>query len=141
MKLWNSFLLIVVGACIAVLFMDRCNGRQSVDNSKVDSIKVEIQKRDSLIISRDTVIYRVKEVKTLITEYRIETDTVLKLIKCDSLAIACDSMASQFSRQDSLFREQITDYKAIVSVQDSLLKIKPKRRWVIIPVPIPIRIR
>ena len=136
MKNLNSVLLLCVIALLAVLlYFDRCSGSE-VTSSKADSIRVEIQKRDSFIVSRDTVIYRVKEVRQLVTEVRTQTDTILKLIKCDSLAVACDSLAVQYRRQDSLFREQIVDYKAIVSVQDSLLKIKPKRRWIIIPVPI-----
>lgn len=140
-NLSNILLLCVIVLLGVLIYLDGCNRPEIQDSSKVDWIKVEIQKRDSFIIDRDTVIYRVKEVRELITEYRTETDTVTKLIKCDSLAIACDSLAVQYSRQDSIFREQIGSYKSLVAVQDSLLKVKPKRRWIIIPVPIPFRRR
>ncbi len=99
----NSLLLISV---IILLYFGQCSEKPTPD-TRVDSIKAEIHKRDSIIIDRDTVIYRVKEVRELVTEVRTETDTVLKLIACDSLAVACDSLAVQYSRQDSIFRAQI----------------------------------
>lgn len=137
MKNLNSVLLIALILAVAGLYLRSCGEVAPVQIG--DTIREKIIQRDSLLISRDTVIYKVKEVKNLITEYRIETDTVLKIQICDSIVITCDSLASQFSRQDSLFREQIKDYSALVGLQDSMLKIKPKRRWVIIPVPIPFR--
>tara|TARA_R110000868_G_scaffold404164_1_gene682062 strand:+ start:1390 stop:1605 length:216 start_codon:yes stop_codon:yes gene_type:complete len=35
--------------------------------------------------------------------------------------VACDSMAYQYSRQDSIFREQVSDLKLVVSTQDSAI--------------------
>lgn len=139
MRNLNSVLLVVLILAIVGLYFRSCGDVAPVLVG--DTIRERIINRDTLLISRDTVIYRTKEVKNLITEYRIETDTVLKIQICDSMAVKCDSLADQFVRQDSIHREQIFDYKLLVSVQDSLLKVKPKRRWVVIPIPIPFRRR
>lgn len=142
MKSLSSWLTVLIAcACLCVLLWDRCGSSEIPTDHKVDSIKVEIQKRDSFIVSRDTVIYRINTVRDLVHEVRTETDTILKLIKCDSLAVACDSLAVQYNRQDSIFREQISDYKLLTEVQDSLLRVKPKRRWIIVPIPIILRRR
>lgn len=139
MKNLNSVLIVILIAAVCGLYFRSCGNDSPV--LVADTIRERIEHRDSFLIERDTVVYRVREVKNLITEYRTETDTVIKIQLCDSLAVKCDSLASQFSRQDSVYREQISDYKLLVSVQDSIIKLKPKRRLVIVPIPIPIPIR
>ena len=139
MKNLSNILLIVLVLAVIGLYFRSCG--DVVPVGKVDTILQRIEYRDTLLIERDTVVYRTREVKNLITEYRTETDTVVKLQICDSLAVKCDSLADQFNRQDSIYREQISDYRRVVGVQDSIIKSKPKRRWIPIPVPIPIIIR
>lgn len=141
MKNLNSILLFAVLAVAVVLLWRSCSRSEIPVNSKVDTLIREIEHRDTLLIERDSVVYRTERIRETVKEYRLTSDTITKLILCDSLAVACDSLAVQFSRQDSLYREQIVDYKAIVSLQDSIIKAKPKRRWVIVPVPIPFRRR
>lgn len=120
MRNLNSILLVVLILAIVGLYFRGCGDVTPVLVG--DTIRERIINRDTLLISRDTVIYRTKEVKNLITEYRIETDTVLKIQICDSMAVKCDSLADQYKRQDSIFREQIVDYALLVSVQDTAIK-------------------
>lgn len=138
MKL-SSVLLVVLILSIVGLYFRGCGDVAPVLVG--DTIREQIVQRDSFLIPFEVVKDRTHEVKTIIKEYYTETDTVLKIQICDSMAVKCDSLASQFNRQDSIFREQIVDYKLLVAVQDSMIKAKPKRRWIILPIPIPFRRR
>lgn len=108
-------------AVIVLLFMGQCR-----DNATPvlvgDTIRERIEHRDTLLIRRDTVIYATNTVRELTREYRLVTDTLTKIVLCDSIVVACDSLAVQYRRQDSIFREQIVDYKLLVAVQDTAIK-------------------
>lgn len=93
---------------------------------KVDSMMKIISSRDSLIVTRDTVVYRVNKTKEIIREYINTKDTVVKIKLCDSLAVRCDSIASQYSRNDSLFRQQIASYVHIISIKDTIINNQNK---------------
>lgn len=126
MKRIDIYLVGVVLACI-ILFTKQCDTTPPVDNSelikRIDSLKNNIRHRDTLIISRDTVINNVRNIKETIKEYYTTTDTVEKIVICDSLVKSCDSLASQYLQQDSIFRAQIYDYRTLVETQDSVITI------------------
>jgi hypothetical protein len=80
-----------------------------------------IEARDTIIVPRDTVIYRTKKVKEIVFQYVNTKDTIVKAALCDSLVIRCDSIASQYSRNDSLFRKQVDDYKNVIALKDTII--------------------
>ena len=107
---------IVALLCIvALLFV--VNERERTQN--VNTLRPEIIYRDSLIKEiHDTVIYRIKTTKEIITDYRTITDTVEKLIACDSLANECERLANACKTNDSLCQLQIFAYNVVVEAQD-----------------------
>ena len=131
------FILALFGLLFFFIRTSQNDDQQSTDitplQHQIDSLKGVISGRDSLIIQRDSVIRVTTRTKEIIREYHNTTDTITKLILCDSLAIACDSMADQYQRQDSIFRLQITDLKQVISKQDTViqgqtLKLKKAQR-------------
>jgi hypothetical protein len=117
---------------LCVWFIRSCEDNKRVDLSgieqRIDSIKRAINSRDTLIIHRDTVIKQTSRIKELTREYYTKIDTVLKLQICDTLAVACDSLADRYREQDSVFRAQIFDYTHLVSKQDSSIELLKKQR-------------
>ena len=107
---------IVALLCIvALLFV--VNERERTQN--VNTLRPEIIYRDSLIKeSHDTVIYRIKTTKEIITDYRTITDTVEKLVACDSLANECERLANACKTNDSLCQLQIFAYNVVIEAQD-----------------------
>ena len=89
--------------------------------SRVDSLMKSIHARDTIIVPRDTVIYRTKKVKEIMLQYVNTKDTIVKVALCDSLVVRCDSIASQYSRNDSLFRQQVSDYKDVIASKDTII--------------------
>lgn len=133
----NNYRLAVIVSLLIVLFLmiNHSKGPASEPNdsyviqkmsSKIDSMMNVIKSRDTLIVSRDTVVYRTNKIKEIIKEYSTTTDTIIKIKLCDTLAVKCDSIASQYSRNDSLFREQVKSYKSIVSAKDSIINNQQK---------------
>lgn len=133
----DNYRLSVIVSLLIVLFLMINHSKDPVSSPnesyvihkmshKIDSMMNVINSRDTLIVSRDTVIYRTNKVKEIIKEYATTTDTIIKIKLCDSLAIRCDSIASQYSRNDSLFREQVKSYKNIVSAKDSIINNQQK---------------
>jgi hypothetical protein len=95
---------------------------------RIESLRNAINNRDTLIVHRDTVIRQTSRIKELTREYYTKIDTVLKLQICDTLAVACDSLADRYREQDSVFRAQIFDYRHLVSKQDSSIELLKKQR-------------
>jgi hypothetical protein len=117
---------------LCVWFIRSCEGPQPTDltplKDQIDSLRNAINKRDTLIVHRDTVIRQTSRIKELTREYYTKIDTVLKLQICDTLAVACDSLADRYREQDSVFRAQIFDYRQLVSKQDSSIELLKKQR-------------
>ena len=118
-------IIALVGAVVWLSLAKSCSAPVSTSNDvwqhRIDSLLQTIDGRDTLLISSDSVIYRTTKTKELITEYRYTSDTVTKIVLCDSIVVACDSLADQFVRQDSIFREQVSDLKLVVVTQDSVI--------------------
>lgn len=116
---------------LCVWFIRTCEKHPSVDmkplEQRIESLRNAINNRDTLIVHRDTVIRQTNRIKELTREYYTKIDTVLKLQICDTLAVACDSLADRYREQDSVFRAQIFDYKQLVSKQDSSIELLKKR--------------
>lgn len=90
--------------------------------SRVDSIMSTIDSRSELLSkSHDTVIYISREVKNTITEYITETDTILKLQKCDELARDCEELSNQCIKNDSLHIVQQEAKDIVISTQDTVI--------------------
>lgn len=136
----GGMLLCATIAFVAV-FLDRgCGGREKFDVAtdsllqEIKDLKEKVAGRDTLLMeSSDTVIYRVREVRSTIVDYRTETDTVLKLMKCDSLADRAEKLARDCERNDSLHWAQENDLKDIVAKQDTVIsdqgsELKDERR-------------
>ena len=117
---------------LCVWFIRTCEKQPSVDmkplEQRIESLRNAINNRDTLIVHRDTVIKQTSRIKELTREYITHVDTVLKLQICDTLAVACDSLADRYREQDSVFRAQIFDYKQLVSKQDSSIDLLKKQR-------------
>jgi hypothetical protein len=60
-------------------------------------------------------------VKEIVLQYVNTKDTIVKVALCDSLVVRCDSIASQYSRNDSLFRQQVSDYKDVIASKDTII--------------------
>lgn len=89
---------------------------------RVDSIMSTIDLRSELLSkSHDTVIYISREVKNTITEYITETDTILKLQKCDELARDCEELSEQCIKNDSLHIVQQEAKDIVISTQDTVI--------------------
>ena len=120
-----GLIAVLIGIIVWLSLTKSCSAPVSTSNDiwqhRIDSLLQTIDGRDTLLIRRDTVIYVTNTIHRLTTDYRNTTDTVTKLILCDSIMVACDSMAYQYSRQDSIFREQVSDLKLVVSTQDSAI--------------------
>lgn len=118
-------IIALVGAVVWLSLAKSCSAPVSTSNEdrwhRLDSLMQSVAIRDTLLIRRDTVIYVTNTIHRLTTDYRNTTDTVTKLILCDSIVVACDSMAYQYNRQDSIFREQVSDLKLVVVTQDSVI--------------------
>jgi hypothetical protein len=131
MKRFDIYLAGVL-VVLCVWFIRTCEKQPSVDmkplEQQIDSLRDAINKRDTLIVHRDTVIKQTSRIKELTREYYTKIDTVLKLQICDTLAVACDSLADRYRKQDSVFREQIFDYRQLVSKQDSSIQLLKKQR-------------
>ena len=120
----NSILLFAVIILLGWLIL-RGEDRtvDNVSTTEIDSLKVETGKRDTvLMMYHDTVIYRTNQVKSTIVEYRIETDTILKLQLCDSLADQAEKLAVECRELDSLHIIQETDLKSIIGKQDTVIQ-------------------
>jgi hypothetical protein len=117
---------------LCVWFIRTCEKQPSVDmkplEQRIESLRNAINNRDTFIVHRDTVIRQTNRIKELTREYYTKIDTVLKLQICDTLAVACDSLANRYREQDSVFRAQIFDYKQLVSKQDSSIELLKKQR-------------
>ena len=117
---------------LCVWFIRTCEKQPSVDmkplEQRIESLRNAINNRDTFIVHRDTVIRQTNRIKELTREYYTKIDTVLKLQICDTLAVACDSLADRYREQDSVFRAQIFDYKQLVSKQDSSIELLKKQR-------------
>jgi len=120
-----GLIAVLIGIIVWLSLQKSCSAPVSTSNDvwqhRIDSLLQTIDGRDTLLISRDSVIYRTTKTKELITEYRYTSDTVTKIILCDSIVVSCDSLADQFVRQDSVFREQVSDLKLVVITQDSVI--------------------
>ena len=120
-----GLIAVLIGIIVWLSLQKSCSAPVSTSNDvwqhRIDSLLQSIDGRDTLLISRDSVIYRTTKTKELITEYRYTSDTVTKIVLCDSIVVACDSLADQFVRQDSVFREQVSDLKLVVITQDSVI--------------------
>lgn len=97
------------------------SGQATVAEVKIDSLEKSIRHRDTIIVPRDTVIYRTKKIKEVIVEYVNTKDTIVKIAMCDSMAVRCDSISSQYSRNDSLFRQQVYEYQQIIVLKDTII--------------------
>jgi len=125
---YKVLLMLIIIAVIGIICNVK-NGRtpESIhDNGskielRVDSIMKSIQARDTIIVPRDTVIYRTKKVKEIVFQYVNTKDTIVKAALCDSLVVRCDSIASQYSRNDSLFRQQVYEYQQIIVLKDTII--------------------
>ena len=99
----------------------------------VDSLKVEVLKRDSLL---------------LISSSNLDTtinNTIIKLITCDSLVIACSKLSVKCSQNDSLHQVQEKTLKLNVRILQTIVdtfkvdysaldykykkEIRNKKRW------------
>jgi hypothetical protein len=136
MKRFDIYLAGVL-VVICVWFIRTCEKQPIVDmkplEQRIESLRNAINNRDTLIVHRDTVIRQTNRIKELTREYITHIDTVLKLQICDTLAVACDSLADRYRTQDSVFRAQIFDYRQLISKQDSsieLLKKQSTRRFI-----------
>lgn len=111
----------IVGVFLIGMFADRCNPEPKVFVTELvgQEHREEIVRIDSILIPRDSVENGTRIVNNIVIEYRTTTDTLYKLQLCDSLATACDSLANQYNRQDSLFRLQIESYSNLVNDLDS----------------------
>tara|TARA_R110000822_G_scaffold72922_3_gene175279 strand:- start:9459 stop:9932 length:474 start_codon:yes stop_codon:yes gene_type:complete len=120
-----GLIAVLIGIIVWLSLQKSCSAPVSTSNDvwhhRIDSLLQTIEGRDTLLISSDSVIYRTTKTKELITEYRYTSDTVTKIVLCDSIVVACDSLADQFVRQDSIFREQVSDLKLVVVTQDSVI--------------------
>jgi hypothetical protein len=120
-----GLIAVLIGIIVWLSLQKSCSSPVSTSNDvwqhRIDSLLQTIDGRDTLLISSDSVIYRTTKTKELITEYRYTSDTVTKIVLCDSIVVACDSLADQFVRQDSIFREQVSDLKLVVVTQDSVI--------------------
>ena len=131
MKRFDIYLVGVL-VVLCVWFIRTCEKQPSVDmkplEQRIESLRNAINNRDTLIVHRDTVIRQTNRIKELTREYITHVDTVLKLQICDTLAVACDSLADRYREQDSVFRAQIFDYRQLVSKQDSSIELLKKQR-------------
>ena len=55
------------------------SGQATVAEVKIDSLEKSIRHRDTIIVPRDTVIYRTKKIKEIIVEYINTKDTIVKI--------------------------------------------------------------
>lgn len=120
------YLILIIALGLLLAYEKGCNSGEVVKSDeawqhRIDSIMNQINWRDTILISRDSVVYRTAVLRETLRDYRLIHDTLQKIILCDSIVIACDSLASQFNRQDSIYREQIHDYSTIVANQDSVI--------------------
>jgi hypothetical protein len=92
---------------------------------KNNKLMEQINHRDhQLTANHDTIIYRTKEVKNIIVEYRTIRDTVLKLQACDSLAVQCEALADKCRENDSLHFKQEYDLKKVIANKDTIISIQ-----------------
>jgi len=94
------------------------NQRQKV----VDSLKTQVIIRDTLLaksrLSLDTTI---NNVSTYIKNYYSVTDTILKLITCDSIIVECGKLSVKCNKNDSLHRSQEKTLQGMILIlQNSL---------------------
>lgn len=140
----NVFTLIAIIVCAVLLsHIKSCSEPVTKPDEawqhRIDSLLQNVSGRDTLLIRRDTVIFVTNTIHRMSTDYRNTTDTITKLILCDSIVVACDSLAYQFNRQDSVWREQVSDLKQVVSIQDTVIqsqsgeikKLKRRNRFLI----------
>lgn len=112
----------------------------------VDSLKVEVLKRDSLLlISSSNLDTTINNVTTIIRNYYSVDDTIMKLITCDSLVIACSKLSVKCSQNDSLHQVQEKILKLNVRILQTIVdtlkveysaldykymkEIRNKKRW------------
>lgn len=112
----------------------------------VDSLKVEVLKRDSLLlISSSNLDTTINNVTTIIRNYYSVDDTIIKLITCDSLVIACSKLSVKCSQNDSLHQVQEKTLKLNVRILQTIVdtfkvdysaldykykkEIRNKKRW------------
>jgi hypothetical protein len=147
---WLIFLLAL--ALVAMSVTRSCTqANDGLNKAKYDSLITAISvkmdsvnaRKEIMQTSSDTVIYRSNKVKEIVREYYTIHDTISRLIYCDSLAEECEELAYDCAINDSLHRKQEVDLGAVISKQDTLIKVlsQSKRRRVFIPIPFPIIIK
>jgi hypothetical protein len=140
--------LTIICSVVGMLQTDSCDDKKPSIWTKLDSLIIESQSRkiDSLLnvvdrdqleieaalMNKDTV-----EINAIqyVTQYRILTDTVLKLATCDSMAVALVELKSASDRSDSIQQAQRDNFKATIAVYDQALDSCVKKQVVQIDPP------
>jgi hypothetical protein len=82
------------------------------DHRILDSLAAEIEMRDATIAQLQREVKEASgNVTEYVTRYRTITDTVEKLITCDSLAAAAQVLVVKCAQSDSVYQAQILTYK------------------------------
>lgn len=120
----------LIGVIVWLSLTKSCGNVNTQDNgydslmTEIRDLKQSVSDRDTLLIVRDSVVYHTERLRETLREYRLTHDTLTKLILCDSIVVACDSMAYQYNRQDSIHRVQEHELKKIVSKQDTVIQFQ-----------------
>ena len=133
----HNLLLCVLIVLASVILYRSCNekgpdnagvvlSQQAYDNlnRRIDSLTSAATDRKEIIqASHDSTIYLTTEVIKTATYYKTITDTVLKLMACDSLAEQSILLARQARYNDSLHLVQERDLEAISSGKDTAITV------------------
>lgn len=90
----------------------------------LDSLKQEIEMRDATIANMRTEMQQsTGNVTKYVTKYVTASDTVTKIIACDSLAEYAQQLAEDCAELDSAYQQQNLTYKLTIETHEQALDI------------------